>query len=107
MSQGLDDNPTGPDTLGRVSLRREAAALARVTPPEWPDDLVSRPRLVAVLEECVRLQRVTALCAPTGYGKTVLLTDYARQSGRRVVWLRLAEGDSEEGTFLRDLACAI
>lgn len=42
-----------------------------------------------------------AVIAPSGYGKTTLLAQYARSTARRVVWLTLAESDVEtEQLFL-------
>ncbi|CUU57804.1 LuxR family transcriptional regulator, maltose regulon positive regulatory protein [Parafrankia irregularis] len=63
---------------------------ARVFPPRPAVPLVSRPRLLERLDLAVE-GPLTAVCAPAGTGKTVLLADWAR-SGRSphpVVWLRV------------------
>ena len=49
---------------------------------------------------------VVALVAPSGYGKTTLLAQYARGSARRVVWLTLSESDSDVEFFLASLCRA-
>jgi LuxR family maltose regulon positive regulatory protein len=47
------------------------------------------------------------VCAPAGYGKTVLLADWARQGGRRVAWLSLDAGDNDPTRFWRHLLAAL
>ena len=42
---------------------------------------VSRPRLLARLDEG-QAQGLVLVCAPAGYGKTVVLADWARRGGR-------------------------
>ena len=53
-----------------------------------------RPRLVKALGEGLARGRVL-VCAPAGFGKTALLADWARGSGRPVAWLGLDGGDSD------------
>jgi len=53
-------------------------------PPVRPD-LVARPRLVARLEEGLRLgRRLTLVSAPPGFGKTTLIAEWAGATDRRV-----------------------
>lgn len=47
------------------------------------------------------------LLAPSGYGKTTLLAQYARNTTRTVVWLSLGPGDEEVGTFKKNLHRAL
>ncbi|WP_178119549.1 LuxR C-terminal-related transcriptional regulator [Pseudomonas sp. SCB32] len=60
-----------------------------VATPELPEHHVPRPDLVEVLRGSP--QRLSLLCAPAGYGKTVLLEESftAADSGENILWLRL------------------
>jgi LuxR family transcriptional regulator, maltose regulon positive regulatory protein len=62
---------------------------------------LERPRLLALLDRAKDLKLV-ALIAPTGYGKTTVLAQYARGLNRRVIWLDLFE-DSADPRFLSAL----
>lgn len=46
------------------------------------------------------------LLAPSGYGKTTLLAQYARNTTRTVVWLSLGPGDEDTGVFRKNLCQA-
>jgi LuxR family transcriptional regulator, maltose regulon positive regulatory protein len=66
-------------------------------PPARPD-LVSRPRLVERLEEGLRLGcKLTLICAPAGFGKTTLLSEWIAGCGTqaRFAWVSLDEGDND------------
>ena len=67
---------------------------------------VSRERLTRSLMAEPR-PSVVAVVAPPGYGKTVLLADWAAQETRDVAWLTLGEYDNEPSVFLTYLAAAI
>ena len=69
-------------------------------------DLVSRPRLAERLEEGLG-QGLVLVCAPAGYGKTVLLADWARHSRRPAAWLSLDAGDNDPVRFWRHLVAAL
>ena len=70
-------------------------------PPVRPD-LVSRPRLVARLEEGLRLGcKLTLVSAPAGFGKTTLLSEWiaACRAQARFAWVSLDEGDNDTPRF--------
>ena len=67
---------------------------------------VSRKRLTELLLAEPRSSAV-AIVAPAGYGKTVLLADWAARETRDVAWLTLDEYDNEPSVFLTYLAAAI
>jgi hypothetical protein len=52
---------------------------------------VSRPRLTTRLDEGLS-QGLVLVCAPAGYGKTVLLADWTRRGRQPVAWLSLDGG---------------
>ena len=81
--------------------------MERIVPPMWREDLLSRDRLLSRVARSVETYRVTTVCAPAGYGKTVLLADYARQTDRACIWLRIEESDRDPAELLRSLSQAV
>ena len=82
-----------------------ATLYSRLTVPRLPPRHVSRPRLLAGLDEAVAFP-LTLLSAGPGTGKTVLLTDWVRRSALldregRVAWLTLTPADAEPRRFWR------
>ncbi len=74
--------------------------------PGLRPDLVPRPRLTERLDD--GLQRgVVLVCAPAGYGKTVLLADWIQQARSQAAWLSLDAGDNDPARFWRHLAAAV
>ncbi|MGD2078385.1 MAG: LuxR C-terminal-related transcriptional regulator [Chloroflexota bacterium] len=69
-------------------------------------NLVPRPRLVGLLEEDER-GKLTLVSAPPGFGKTTLLSNWARQGKRPVAWLTLDERDNDLARFLTYLIAAV
>src|SRR5205823_7926191 len=67
---------------------------------------VLRPRLTARLDEGLARGLVLA-SAPAGYGKTVLLADWARHSEHPVAWLSLDGGDNDPARFWRHAVAAL
>ena len=67
---------------------------------------VLRPRLTARLDEGLARGLILA-CAPAGYGKTVLLADWARRGGHPVAWLSLDAGDNDPARFWRHAVAAL
>ena len=61
---------------------------------------VPRPRLAERLDEGLG-QGLILVCAPAGYGKTVLLADWARPGGHPAAWLSLDAGDNDPARFWR------
>jgi LuxR family transcriptional regulator, maltose regulon positive regulatory protein len=58
------------------------------------------------LEEALA-RGLVVVCAPAGFGKTVLLADWARQQRRPVAWLSLDPGDNDPVRFWRHAAAAL
>ena len=68
--------------------------------------LVPRPRLTARLDEGLA-RGLVLVCAPAGYGKTVLLADWARRGGQPAAWLSLDAGDNDPARFWRHAVAAL
>ena len=69
-------------------------------------ELVPRPRLTARLDEGLA-RGLVLVCAPAGYGKTVLLADWARRGRQPVAWLSLDAGDNDPARFWRHAVAAL
>ena len=75
--------------------------------PPPPAGQVQRPRLMARLNECLT-RKLALVCAPAGYGKTTLVSEWVSQlQNARVGWLSLDEADSDLARFLRYLIAVI
>jgi len=67
---------------------------------------VPRPRLTGRLDEGLG-NGLVLVCAPAGYGKTVLLADWARRGEFPVGWLSLDAGDNDPARFWRHAMAAL
>ena len=74
-------------------------------PPPQPG-VVLRPRLIERLKEGLD-RRLTLVCAPAGFGKTTLLSEWVAGCGREAAWLSLDEGDNDPVRFLAYLVAAL
>jgi LuxR family maltose regulon positive regulatory protein len=74
--------------------------------PRPQQGFVPRPRLVDRLEEALA-RGLVLVCAPAGFGKTVLLADWARVGRRPVAWLSLDAGDNDPARFWRHVVAAL
>lgn len=84
---------TSPRGVTSIASRREAAGL------------IPRPRLVRRLA-AARAVPVVLVVGPAGYGKTLLLDEWARIDGRRFVWVTAREADNDPDQLRRTLADA-
>ena len=76
-------------------------------PPPRPA-LVSRPRLLALLDQGLA-RPLTLISAPTGFGKTTLLSEWRASAGRDypLAWLSLDPEDNNPIRFLNYLTAAL
>jgi len=78
----------------------------RLGPPRLPADLVSRPRLLRRLDEWAGMLCVVA--APAGFGKTTLLSDWARKArSDSVAWLSIDAAEAEPPVFWARVGAAL
>jgi LuxR family maltose regulon positive regulatory protein len=85
---------------------RDVLLATKLFMPASRPDLVPRPRLTARLDEGLA-RGVVLVCAPAGYGKTVLLADWARRGGYPAGWLSLDAGDNDPARFWRHAVAAL
>lgn len=69
--------------------------------PHVRKDLVHRSRLKRLLHEGMGA-KLTLLSAPAGYGKTTVLSEWARQNGRPVAWVSL---DMQDNNWIQFWSC--
>jgi LuxR family transcriptional regulator, maltose regulon positive regulatory protein len=70
-----------------------------------PDEApyVSRGRLLATLEESLRIFSATLVIGRAGTGKTVLAADFVRKYGHQVAWYKVDAPDAKFRIFMRYL----
>lgn len=82
---------------------------AKLRVPRQQVSLVSRPRLTSILDEALGCGLVLVV-APAGFGKTTLLAQWresAQETGTRVSWVTLDEGDADARQFIAYMVFAL
>ena len=85
---------------------RDVLLATKLHVPGPRPDFVPRPRLAERLDEGLS-RGLVLVCAPAGYGKTVLLADWARRGQQPVGWLSLDGGDNDPARFWRHAVAAL
>lgn len=67
--------------------------------PKVSNDLIKRPHLIKKLERSRHLPFIL-ISAPTGYGKSLLISQWLEQHGNDYCWLSLDESMNESSTFI-------
>ena len=78
----------------------------KLYPPRSRSHLISRTHLIERLNEGLS-GNITLVCAPAGFGKTTLLTQWLQTINRTTAWLSLDENDNESRTFVQSLTAAL
>ena len=91
---------------GATTSERDVLLATKLNVPGLRPDLVSRPRLAQRLDEG-RGRGLVLACAPAGYGKTVLLAEWARRGRHPVAWLSLDAGDNDPARFWRHTVASL
>jgi len=88
------------------SAERDMLLVTKLNVPVSRSDVVPRPRLAQRLDEGVG-RGLVLVCAPAGYGKTVLVAEWARRGRLPVAWLSLDGGDNDPARFWRHVVAAL
>ncbi len=88
----------GPRTATFSGGLRPEVPRTKITAPPASPQYLRRPRLLAMLDASGDDQ-VMVVSAPSGYGKTLLLADWAARSPDPVAWLALDEDDNDDHRF--------
>jgi LuxR family maltose regulon positive regulatory protein len=67
---------------------------SKTTPPVPPPEFVARPALSDILQRGLE-RPITLVCAPPGYGKTLVLADWVRHGEVPTAWVSLDEEDDD------------
>jgi LuxR family transcriptional regulator, maltose regulon positive regulatory protein len=89
-----------------ATSERDVLLATKLNVPGLRPDLVPRPRLAQRLDEG-RGRGLVLVCAPAGYGKTVLLAEWVRRGRHPVAWLSLDAGDNDPARFWRHMVAAL
>ena len=84
----------------------DALLATKLFVPRPQPGFVDRPRLVNQLDGGLA-RGVILICAPAGFGKTVLVAEWAETSQREVAWLSLDAGDNDPSRFWRHATAAL
>jgi LuxR family transcriptional regulator, maltose regulon positive regulatory protein len=79
---------------------------SKLTPAPTRREIVSRVHLLDWLEASTATP-IIAICAPAGYGKTVLAADWAKRDPRPFVWLSIDQDDNDPAVLLTYLAMGL
>ena len=101
----MAEPPEAPGAEAAASERDVLLATKRHVPGPRPG-LVPRPRLTERLDAELG-QGLVLVCAPAGYGKTVLLANWAQCAQFPVAWLSLDAGDNDPARFWRHAVAAL
>ena len=85
---------------------RESLLATKLHMPRTRPGLMARPHLVRRLEEASNTELVL-VSAPPGFGKSTLIAEWARSTGRPVAWVSLDPGDNDPSRFWRYVVAAL
>ena len=74
--------------------------------PPAPVRAITRDHLIAALEQGIPTARLVVVSAPAGYGKTTLLSQWARSSQFPVAWISLGTEHDDRNQFFRAMLLA-
>jgi hypothetical protein len=95
-------------TLGVIDESSDARVLPgialrlRLQPPRFKRKVVKRRRLLAMLA-AEREHQVVRICAPAGFGKTILAAQLTGSDPRPSCWIQLEDSDNDPVVLLGDL----
>jgi LuxR family maltose regulon positive regulatory protein len=95
-----------PAAATAVTPERDVLLATKLHVPGLRPDLVPRPRLAQLLDDGCR-RGLVLVCAPAGYGKTVLLAEWTGHGRQPVAWLSLDPGDNDPARFWRHAVAAL
>ena len=87
-----------------------AALPAHVRPPRAHPNQIARPTLTERVRTAALTKRLTLICAPSGYGKTTLMSEAFRalgDAGSACLWLSVTEADRDAAWLSRMLTAQL
>ncbi len=98
--------PPAAASLPAAASERDVLLATKLYMPAPRPGLVPRPRLAERLDEGLT-RGLVLVSAPAGYGKTVLLADWAQRAQFPAAWLSLDAGDNDPARFWRYAVAAM
>jgi LuxR family transcriptional regulator, maltose regulon positive regulatory protein len=86
-------------------LQDDDLLITKLVSLQPPPSLVSRRQLLKRLNDSFQ-HKLTLICAPAGFGKTTLLSEWLAQMPHPITWLSLDPGDSDPQRFWRYVIAA-
>jgi ATP/maltotriose-dependent transcriptional regulator MalT/DNA-binding SARP family transcriptional activator len=86
--------------------RNRTLILSRVNIPRRRADIISRARLIGLLNDVVE-KKLVLVSAPAGYGKTSLFVDFATSSSMPICWYSIDKLDQNPQRFISYVTKAI
>lgn len=74
--------------------------------PATRSEMVSRPHLIERLNQGLR-SRLSLVCAPAGFGKTTIISEWLSQCDRSSAWVSLDDNDNDPTRFLMYVIAAL
>jgi ATP/maltotriose-dependent transcriptional regulator MalT len=81
-------------------------AVSKIRQPRKKAQVIKRVRLTDLLHENIH-RKLTFVCAPGGFGKTTLLSDFADDVDAAICWYQIGSGESNLGLFFLYLVSAV
>ena len=78
----------------------------KLNPPRLQGDIVQRLDLIKLLDR-ERTKKLTLVCAPAGYGKSSVISEWLKSTSSPSAWLSLDEEDNLPRCFFKYLSAAI
>src|SRR2546423_15158813 len=105
MSRSVSQTPGADEQLELISM--VLVPQVKIAVPRLPPDFVGRAELGAALDAGTAAD-VALICAPAGYGKTLLLADWARTgTALDVAWVGLDHDDNDPGRLWSAVVAAV
>jgi LuxR family maltose regulon positive regulatory protein len=95
-----------PDQPALGAAAQDALLATKLHIPAPRPDRVPRPRLTDSLDRG-RDRALLLVCAPAGYGKTMVLAEWARSGEQQPAWLSLDAADNDPARFWRHVLAAV
>ena len=78
----------------------------RITPKKLVDSIISRDRLIALINNNLN-KNIILIISPAGFGKTTLVLDFFKQTGKKYAWLYLAPDVNSLRSFMEYMVHSI
>ena len=98
--------PSAAASWQAAASERDVLLATKLHVPGVRPDLVNRPRLTERVDEDLR-RGLVLVCAPAGYGKTVLLAGWTQRAQSPAAWLSLDAADNDPARFWRHAVAAL